>query len=78
MQKKVGKAKLLQRRFERVHEMMGQLADKAHGIRNQNRTGIRDLQRPGVVVSNVSNSRSLGGMPAPVSALSSVDFPALV
>ena len=32
----------------------------------------------GVVVSSVSNSRSLAGIPAPVIALSSVDLPALV
>ena len=31
-----------------------------------------------VVVSSVSNSRSLAGMPAPVRALSRVDLPAFV
>ena len=34
--------------------------------------------RSRVVVSRVSNSRSLAGMPAPVRAFKRVDFPALV
>ena len=39
---------------------------------------VSEISRVRVVVSRVSNRRSLAGMPAPVRALSRVDLPALV
>ena len=72
----VGVPRLLERRGERVDELMGQLADEADGVAEQ--VGAPgDLQRACRRVERLEE-RSATATSAPVSAFISVDLPALV
>ena len=61
---------LFQRRLERLDEVVRQLGNESDRVGQDRLTRIRDGQLP--------NRRLFAGMPAPVRALSSVDFPAFV
>ena len=76
VQHEVGDRRLLERRAEGVDELVGQLADEADGVGEQ--VGAAVQARGRVLGSSVWNRRSATPTVAPVSALSSVDLPALV
>ena len=76
VREQLGAARLLERRGERVDQLVGQLADEADRVRQQVGPPARRSVR--VVGSSVWNSRSRTPTSAPVSAFSSVDLPALV
>ena len=67
-------SQLLQRRLEGVHQMMGQLGNKPDGVGQQHVQVVRHRRSCRVVVSRVSNSRLLAGMPAPVSGVEQRGF----
>ncbi len=43
MEEQVGVAQLLQRGLKGLHQMVGQLADEAHGVAEQHGAGVADL-----------------------------------
>ena len=53
MQQHIGKAQLLQRGLEGLDQMGGQLADKAHRVRQQHLLGLVDAQAAGGGVQRV-------------------------
>ena len=53
MEDQVSISQFLQGGFEGLHQVVGELADKAYGIRDQYRAGVGDLQRPGGGVQGV-------------------------
>ena len=77
MQEQIGPAGLLERRRERVDELVGQLSDEADGVGEQI-AGRPPTLSVRVVGSRVWNRRSRTPTSAPVSAFSSVDLPAFV
>lgn len=76
MEEQVGVAQLLQRGLKGLHQMVGQLADEAHGVAEQH-GAVSLISSVRVVVSGVERP-VVGGDVAPVSRLSRVDLPALV
>ena len=56
MEQQVGKGELLQGGLEGLHQMVGQLADKANRVRQEHRAGVRDLQGPGGGVQSVKQA----------------------
>ena len=77
MEDQVSISQLLQVALKASHQVVGELADKAYGIRDQYRAGVGDLQRPGGGVQGVKQPVP-GRDPAWVRALRRVDLPALV
>lgn len=55
---------LLQRGLEGLHQLVGQLADKAHGVGDHHVQGIADGQQPGGGVQGVEQA-VVGGDPGP-------------
>ena len=70
---------LLQGGLEGLHQVVGQFSAMKPTVSEiSHRAGVRESPRCRAVVSSVSNSRLLAGIPASVRALSRVDLPALV
>ena len=78
VQDQVGVGDLLQRRAERLDELVGQVPDEADGVGERVRRGRRASAARRTVGSRVANRASSTSTPAPVSRLSSDDLPALV
>ena len=76
MQEQVGELGLLERGAERVDQLVGQLADEADGVGEQVVAAV-EVAAPGGRVEGVEEPVA-DATSAPVSALSSVDLPALV
>ena len=62
MQKQVGEFQFLQRRPEGVHQMMGQLCNKSHGVGQNHIQIVRNRQKPGGGVQGVKQP-VVGGNP---------------
>ena len=77
VQHEVGVGDLLQRRAERLDQLVRQLADEADGVGERELPAVRRLARR-TVGSRVANSAFSTSTPAPVSRLSRLDLPALV
>ena len=77
MQDQVGVERLLERRGERVDQLVRQLADEADGVGEQVRAAA-DLERARRRVERVEEPLAPRPTSAPVSAFSSVDLPAFV
>ena len=78
VQDQVGVGDLLQRRAERLDELVRQVPDEADGVAHRVDPAVARSCVRRVVGSRVANSASSTSTPAPVSRLSSEDLPALV
>ena len=56
MEQQIGVLQLLQGRFEGLHQVVGQLADKAHRIGEENGAGVGDLQGAGRGVQGIKQA----------------------
>ena len=74
----VGVGDLLQRRAERLDELVRQVPDEADRVGQRVDPAVRRPRARRVVGSRVANSASSTSTPAPVSRLSRLDLPALV
>ena len=77
VQQQVGVADLLERRAERLDQLVRQVAHEADGVGERVRALVGAAARR-TVGSRVANSAFSTSTPAPVSRLSSDDLPALV
>ena len=78
VQDDVGVGHLLQRRAERLHEVVRQLADEPHGVGDRRPAAARELELARGRVERREQLVGDQGVARPVSALSRVDLPAFV